>query len=125
MFTIDSMSRKPVYEQLVDQLERFVLTGILNAGDQVPSVRSLSLELAVNPNTIQKAFNELDGRGLIFSVPGRGNFVSENAFELICARKKEKLKILDDLVEELALGRVPVETVKQRVQKIYDRRKEK
>ena len=60
MFQIDVMSRKPVYEQLINQMERFILTGVMHQDDQIPSVRSLSVELAVNPNTIQKAYSELD-----------------------------------------------------------------
>ena len=71
MFTVDPMARQPVYEQIVEQTERFLLTGTLSPGDQLPSVRSLSLELVVNPNTILKAYNDLDKSGIIRSVPGR------------------------------------------------------
>ena len=60
MFHIDPLSRKPVYEQIIDQMERFVLTGLMKPGTQLPSVRSLSMELSINPNTIQKAYSELD-----------------------------------------------------------------
>ena len=65
MFMIDPMSRQPVYEQIIRQMERFILSGMLAPGDQLPSVRSLSLELSINPNTIQKAYSELDVRGII------------------------------------------------------------
>ena len=60
MFQIDIMSRIPVYEQIIRQTEKFILIGVLNAGDKLPSVRQLSAELSINPNTIQKAFTELD-----------------------------------------------------------------
>ena len=69
MFTIDVMSRVPVYEQLIKQVEDQVLKGIMKEGDKMPSVRSLSMELSTNPNTIQKAFMELDRRGILVSVP--------------------------------------------------------
>jgi len=69
---IDSMSRQPVYEQIVDQVEQMILSGLMRPGEQLPSVRSLSLELSINPNTIQKAYAELDGRGIIYTLPGRG-----------------------------------------------------
>ena len=59
MYQIDVMSRTPVYEQIIRQTEDFILKGIVNAGDKMPSVRSLSVELSVNPNTIQKAISEL------------------------------------------------------------------
>ena len=81
MFTVDQMARKPVYEQIVEQTERFLLTGALSPGDHLPSVRSLSLELVVNPNTILKAYNDLDKNGIIHSVPGKGYFICESAME--------------------------------------------
>ena len=72
MFQINIFNRKPIYEQLIDQTERLILTGILTEEEQLPSVRSLSVELSVNPNTIQKAYAELDRRGLTYVIPGRG-----------------------------------------------------
>ena len=65
MFVVDVMSRVPVYEQIIKQVEEQVLTGILKEGDKLPSVRSLSVKLSINPNTIQKAYTELDRRQLI------------------------------------------------------------
>jgi len=81
MFQIDTMSRMPIYEQVVNQLEYFVLNGILKEGEQIPSVRNLSVDLSINPNTIQKAYFELDKRGIIQSVPGRGCFVCQRYFK--------------------------------------------
>ncbi len=104
MFRIDPLSRQPVYEQLIDQLERFVLTGLLPPETQLPSVRSLSLELTINPNTIQKAYSELDTRGIIYSVPGIGCFVSPQAVTLLQAHTRKKLDSLRTLAAELALG---------------------
>ncbi len=123
MFLIDSMSRQPVYEQLIEQLERFVLTGILKPGDQIPSVRSLSMELSINPNTIQKAYSELDSRGLIYSVPGRGCFISENALPLISEAKRGKLTVLDTLLEELALAGIEESVITARVRAAYKQRR--
>ena len=97
MFNIDPMSRQPVYEQIIDQLERLVLSGALQQGDQIPSVRSLSMELSINPNTIQKAYSELDLRGILYSVPGKGCFVSANAAGLLAEYKRSKLDDLEKL----------------------------
>ena len=72
MFSVDPLSRTPVYEQIVEQCEQYVLLGVLCAGDRLPSVRQLSVELSINPNTIQKAYIELDRRGMVTAVPGRG-----------------------------------------------------
>lgn len=127
MFTIDNMSRIPVYEQIVEQTERMLLSGEMKPGDPMPSVRGLAAELGVNPNTIQKAYTELEHRGMTTSVPGRGSFLREDATEQLVAylnetalpefknmlkgmliagaSKEESLvfveKILDELADEL------------------------
>ena len=74
--TIDLKDRRPIYEQLIDQIMYLVLHGVMQPGEQLPSVRSLAGELAINPNTIQKAYAELERRGITYIVPGRGSFVS-------------------------------------------------
>lgn len=102
MFQVDATSRKPVYEQIVEQMEQFLLTGILSSGSQLPSVRSLSIQLSINPNTIQKAYSELDRRGMIYSVPGKGCFVSQDAFDILSAQKRKRITELEELMYELA-----------------------
>lgn len=120
MFQIDVMSRTPVYEQLIDQVEKFILTGILAEGAKIPSVRSLSMELSVNPNTIQKAFSELDRRGLINSVPGKGCFVSDKAMKALQVSRRGNLEGLSDQIRELALAGVSKEEVISCVNKVFD-----
>lgn len=119
MFQIDVMSRTPVYEQLVEQVEKFILTGILSEGDKIPSVRSLSMELSVNPNTIQKAFSELDRRGLINSVPGKGCFVSEKAKKALQVLRRGNLEGLRDQIRELALAGISKEEIISCVEKVF------
>lgn len=120
MFQIDLMSRKPVYEQLVEQAEQFILTGVLVPGDRMPSVRSLSMTLSVNPNTVQKAISELDSRGLVKSVPGRGCFVSEDAKQRIAEKKRGNLERLPEEIRELALSGVTREQVIDCVNDVYN-----
>lgn len=86
MFTIDYKSRTPLYQQIVDQVERLALCGLLPPEEQLPSVRSLAMELSLNPNTIAKAYGELEQRGVIYSLPGRGNFLSADFTGLRQAR---------------------------------------
>ena len=86
MFQIDSMSRKPVYEQIIEQVESFLLNDILKPGDQIPSVRNVTMQYAINPRTVLKAYNDLDARGLIRSVPGKGYFVCEEAKQILNQR---------------------------------------
>ncbi|MDQ0163147.1 GntR family transcriptional regulator [Aeribacillus alveayuensis] len=76
MFDLDFRSRKPIYEQLVEKFKELIIHEVLKKDEQLPSVRSLAQELTVNPNTIQKAYRELERQGYIFSVKGKGNFVN-------------------------------------------------
>ncbi|WP_342548466.1 GntR family transcriptional regulator [Paenibacillus sp. FSL P2-0089] len=76
MFELDVRSRKPIYEQLTDKVKEMIMHGILRADEQLPSVRALSSQLTVNPNTIQKAYRELEREGYIYSQQGKGNFVA-------------------------------------------------
>lgn len=119
MFHIDPLSRQPVYEQLIEQLERLVLLDLLPADSQLPSVRSLSLELSINPNTIQKAYSELDNRGIIYSVPGIGCFVAGSAKEALLALKRKKLTNLTALVTELAMAGIPKEEIDNCIDSVY------
>lgn len=83
MISIDNFSRIPVYQQIADGLKREIVLGILPVGAQLTSVRELSIGLGINPNTVQKAYIELEREGLIRSVPGKGSFVASDAAEQI------------------------------------------
>ncbi|MCM3412257.1 GntR family transcriptional regulator [Metabacillus litoralis] len=76
MFQLDVRSRKPIYEQLVDKIKELIINRILKPDEQLPSVRMLSSQLTINPNTIQRAYRELESQGYIYSIKGKGNFVS-------------------------------------------------
>ena len=119
MFQVDPMSRTPVYEQIVDQTERFILAGIINANDKLPSVRNLSVELAINPNTIQKSYTELDRRGVIYSVPGKGCFVSADALEKIGGNRRMKLEELKKLLIELKLAGITYRELEECLKAAY------
>ena len=77
MIILDYQDRRPIYEQVTDKFQILILNGVLPPGSQMPSVRQLATELSVNPNTIQRAYMELEKLGLIYPVKGRGNFVAE------------------------------------------------
>ncbi|MBQ4282838.1 MAG: GntR family transcriptional regulator [Lachnospira sp.] len=119
MFVIDLMSRIPVYEQIIKQVEEQVLIGVMKSGDKMPSVRSLSIKLSINPNTIQKAYTELDRRGLIVTVPGKGSFVSDNATELVGEKSRGKIENLTEIITELAYAGVTKEEVIETVETVY------
>lgn len=77
MIVIDSQSRQPIYEQIVERVESLIAADVMKSGDQLPSVRALAVELSINLNTIQKAYAILEEHGAIYPVKGKGNFVSE------------------------------------------------
>lgn len=120
MFVLDVMSRVPVYEQIIKQVEEQVLTGILKEGDKLPSVRSLSVKLSINPNTIQKAYTELDRRQLIITVPGKGSFISEKAIEVVGANSREKMTELNKIIRELALAGVTKEEIINNIEEVFN-----
>lgn len=98
--TVNLKDRRPIYEQLIDQIVYLVLHGIMQPGEQLPSVRTLAGELAINPNTIQKAYAELERRGITYSVPGRGSFVSPELDVVTQEHRERMLKEARSLFEE-------------------------
>lgn len=77
MFQLDLQSRVPIYEQMKKKIVELVLTGVLSVGEQLPSVRSLAREVGVNPNTVQKAYQELEREGIIVTIGGKGSFIAQ------------------------------------------------
>lgn len=122
MFSVDPLSRTPVYEQLIEQIERYILIGVLKPNEQLPSVRSLSVSLAVNPNTIQKAYSDLDSKRIIFSVPGKGCFIAENATEIIGDHKRNELKGLKNTLAELKIAGISKNELIKIIDSVYDER---
>ena len=79
MISLNYRDSRPIYEQIRDGLRKLIVTGALSADEKLPSVRALAAQLAINPNTIQRAYNELEGEGYIYSVPGKGSFAAAHA----------------------------------------------
>ena len=119
MLLIDKLSSKPVYEQIVDGIERGILLGVYPPGVHLPSVREQSILLSINPNTIQKAYTELSRRGIIFPSPGNGCFVADNARAILYEEAKKKLSALSDTVNELRIAGISREEVLAAVESIY------
>ena len=106
MFQIDPLSRTPVYEQISAQLETFLLAGVLKPGEQLPSVRGVSLSHSINPRTILHAYADLEARGLITAVPGKGYFVCADAAETLRDQHRSRLGELDEFLRQMALAGV-------------------
>ena len=100
MLTLNYRDSRPIYEQIKDGLRRMIVTGAMAQDEKLPSVRSLATQLAINPNTIQRAYAELEAEGYIYSVAGRGSFVSAGDGEHL-RRIAELTGRLVPLLEEL------------------------
>lgn len=99
MFELDLRSRKPIYEQLVDKMKELIINEVLKPDEQLPSVRQMAQQLTINPNTIQKAYRELEIQGFIYSQKGKGSFV--NPINL--GRDAEKMIQVKQDLEKLLL----------------------
>lgn len=89
IISLNLESRMPIYEQIIEQFERYVSLGILKPNEQISSIRELATRLGINPNTIKKAYEELEARGVIYTISTKGTFISNNTKEVI-TRKIEK-----------------------------------
>ena len=107
MIILDYKDTRPIYEQVVDKLQKLIINGVLEPDSRMPSVRSLAMELCINPNTIQKAYTELERTGFLYTIKGRGNFVTYNE-DLYLLKKKEyrdKMEKLLTEAEEIGISR--------------------
>ena len=104
MIILDYRDTRPLYEQIVDKFQMLILSGALEPNSRMPSVRSLAVELSINPNTIQRAYSELERNGFLYTVKGKGNYVAYSD-SLKDVRKQEILEKLRDLKKEaLSMG---------------------
>ena len=107
MIQIDLQSRVPLYEQLQEQIIRLSMLGILDENQQLPSVRALAREVGVNPNTVAKAYQQLEHQGIIYTVSGRGSFVSPDVLSLQSLRQAALQEVLDAVDKALSRGVSP------------------
>ncbi len=119
MITIDKMSRAPLYEQLVSQFELGILSGEITEQGQLPPVRMLSQQLGVNPNTLQRAYSELERRGLCYSVPGSGRFITREALETLHGRMDRASTELETLLNKLKQENVDKQRVLSVVARVF------
>ena len=96
MILIDYNDKRPIYEQIAGRFQALIISGVMEADEKLPSVRTLAVELSITPNTIQRAYGELEKDGFIYTVKGKGNFVKRD--EGLIHRQKERL--LGELYEQ-------------------------
>ncbi len=123
MIRIDYQDKRPIYEQVIERLQNLIVRGILKADEKLPSVRNLAIELSINPNTIQRAYVELERMGLIYTVKGKGNYVAENQIWMI-NEKANALKDLEKALEQIKTLGVSEEEMMDFVKKTYRKGRE-
>ena len=113
MFNLDYQSRLPIYEQIVEQFERYIAYGVYRPKEQVPSIRELAASLGINPNTVKKAYEELEKRGAIVTISTKGTFVTDDIKHVIDSKIQDKLEVIKENIKELEkLGMTKEEILK-------------
>ncbi|MBR5635649.1 MAG: GntR family transcriptional regulator [Pseudobutyrivibrio sp.] len=100
MIHLNYRDSKPIYEQIKDGLRRLVVSGAVRTDEKLPSVRELATSLSINPNTIQKAYRELEQEGYIYTIAGKGSYAAQRA-DVATGRNEELMRELDEIVKEL------------------------
>ena len=122
MFSIDYRDPRPIYEQVKDGIRKLAYSGVLGPDDKLPSVRELAMKLAINPNTISRAYKELEQEGFIYTVTGRGTFINQE-FDLNDSRKEELWQQYDKAVKGLLEISVSIEEMIEHLKQLEGKRK--
>lgn len=118
MIQLDYRDRRPIYEQIVDQIQFLIMQGVYKPDMQLPSVRKMAMDLSINPNTIQKAYNQLESLGLTYSLKGRGCYITPNVEVIDLRMEQFYLEFQDMVVRAREQGISEMELIK-RLKKYY------
>ncbi len=125
MFQLDVRSRKSIYEQVVDNLKELILSGVLKEDDKLPSVRDLSGQLTVNPNTVQKAYRELERQGYVYTTSGLGTFVAGAGDRTLDHHQLgEVLTVIKNAIKELQYLGLSRKDAEAKVNEIFNERRD-
>ena len=119
MIVLDYTDRRPIYEQIVERFQSLVMCGVLEKDAPLPSVRGLAMELSINPNTIQRAYAELERRGVIYTVKGKGNFVADQG-ALRRLRREELLGAATILVKKAKEDGMEKQEVAEMIDQVWE-----
>ncbi len=115
MIHIDYQDKRPIYEQVVEKIQTLIVKGAFEKDMKLPSVRNLAIELSINPNTIQRAYAELENNGFIYTVKGRGNFVASKEYYMDNERENAMEQVVKSVRQAKELG-----IEKARINKVVD-----
>lgn len=121
MFQLDFKDRRPLYEQIKEKMKLLMITGVLKGNERIPSVRELAQALAINPNTIQKSYKDLETEGFIYSIRGKGSFVTPLDSTVNQGRRDELMAELEKITAELLYMNVPKEQLITIISNIYQK----
>ena len=117
MIQLNYRDAKPIYEQIKEGLRRLVITGVIATDEKLPSVRELASELSINPNTIQRAYRELEQEGDIYTISGKGSFAAMQQ-DVNRRRNEELLQKFDEIVKELLYLKDTADQLKERIDEL-------
>lgn len=121
MILLDYRDKRPIYEQVVEKLEHLIVSGALEENSRMPSVRALAMELSVNPNTVQRAYNQLEQDGYLYTVSGRGSFVAPEG-EWRDGKKEKMLEEWQQVTEKALEAGLSIEQLAAELNRIYGRK---
>ncbi|MCR4719928.1 MAG: GntR family transcriptional regulator [Firmicutes bacterium] len=119
MINLDFRDSRPVYEQICEKIKNLIVNGVIKSGDKIMSVRDMAAALTINPNTIVKAYKELEQEGYIYSVQGKGYFVAEKSFAATSAKISAITKNTEDNLKELCFLGVKKEEILKTIENIW------
>lgn len=114
---LDYQSRIPIYEQIVNNIEKYVAVGILREKSQIPSIRELANNLGINPNTVKKAYDILESRGVIMTISTKGTFISNNTKMVLENKIDNEINLIKDKIRELENMGISKKEIMKRIEK--------
>ncbi len=119
MIQLDLYDHRPLYEQIKEKIKELIISGVLKADEHILSVRELAQRLAINPNTIQRAYKDLESEGYIYSIRAKGSFVSSRSHISENAQNEALKNEFDSLVKQASFLKIPKEEIIKRINEIY------
>lgn len=117
MINLDYQSRTPIYEQIVNGIEKYVALGILKEKTQIPSIREMASSLGINPNTVKKSYDILENRGIITTISTKGTFISENTRKATEDKIDKEINIIRERIDELTKMGISYDEVIERIKR--------
>ena len=117
MINLDYQSRVPIYEQIVNNIEKYVALGILEARTQIPSIREMASNLGINPNTVKKSYDILESNGVITTISTKGTFIADDTKKATNDKIEKEINIIRDKINELTKMGIGYDEIIERIKK--------